>query len=341
MSRFRKFTQSKSFLLIVLTLIILAIVAIVEPGAYNKGNAAQLMATLSYTGVMLCGVAMLLMSGGFDFSTSAQATVAMLVFAELVRRFPSVPFPIFIVCALIFGVISGSINAFFADGLGLMPFICTIGMSSVWSGLAALYTRGSTIPIRNATFNSIAAQYVFGTPIPWTFVFALVLVLIYSGVVKYTRFGRSILMSGGNPTAARLAGLNPRKIQAMLFINNGVLAAVAGLIWASQQKMGSPAGFATAGADMTCLTASILGGVSFMGGAGALGGAFFGIILIQVLAYSLQVMGLPNWVITLINGSLLVIAISIDTFNVRRRMKKLGLKTASMGGPRMGMPGMR
>jgi ribose/xylose/arabinose/galactoside ABC-type transport system permease subunit len=78
-----------------------------------------------------------------------------------------------------------------------------------------------------------------------------------------------------------------------------------------------------------------------MGGAGALGGAFFGIILIQVLAYSLQVMGLPTWVITFINGSLLVVAISIDTFNMKRRMKKLGLKTGGGGGARMGMPGMR
>jgi ribose transport system permease protein len=332
--------QSKSFLLIVLTLIVFAVVYIFEPGAYNTGNAAQLMATLSYTGVMLCGIAMLLMSGGFDFSTSAQASVAMLVFADLVRRFPSVPWPIFVLCALVFGVISGSINAFFANGLGLMPFICTIGMSSVWTGLAALYTRGSTIPIRNATFNSIAAKYVFGTPIPWTFVFALVLAFVYSTVVKYTRFGRSILMSGGNPTAARLAGLNPKRIQATLFINNGVLAALAGLIWASQQKMGSPTGLTTAAPDMSCLTASILGGVSFMGGSGALGGAFIGIILIQVLAYGLQVLGLPTWVITLINGSLLVIAISIDTFNMKRRMKKLGLKTGSTGRG-MGMPGMR
>lgn len=340
MSRFRRFTQSKAFLLIVLTLIVLVITYIVNPGSFNKGNAAQLMAIISYTGVMLCGIAMLLMSGGFDFSSSAQASIAMLVFAKLVNQYPNVPWIVFALLALLCGAVSGAINAFFADGLGLMAFICTIGMSSVWTGLAALWTRGSTVPIRNAAFNNIAAAYIPGTPIPWTFVFALALVIIYSFIVKYTRFGRSILMSGGNPAAARLAGMNPRKIQAILFVNNGVLAVLGGLIWASQQKMGSPTGLSGAAPDMTCLTASILGGVSFMGGAGALGGAFIGIILIQVLAYALQVMGLPTWFITLINGSLLVIAISIDTFNMKRRLKKLGLKSTGGGGT-MAFPGMR
>jgi ribose/xylose/arabinose/galactoside ABC-type transport system permease subunit len=85
--------------------------------------------------------------------------------------------------------------------------------------------------------------------------------------------------------------------------------------------------------EMTALTAAILGGVSFFGGAGSLGGAFFGIVLIQVLSYALQIMSLPLWFVTLVNGLLLVIALTIDSFASRKRNK-------GTGGAAMGMPGM-
>ncbi|MDR0861373.1 MAG: ABC transporter permease [Oscillospiraceae bacterium] len=339
-SRIKKLTSSKSFLLLAITAVVLIITALVTPGAFNVGNARQILSTLSYTGIFLVGVACLLLSGGIDFSTSAAASVGMLLFAQLLTWFPTLPWPVAALGTVAFGVIAGGINAFFANGLNLMPFICTIGMSSVWSGLASWYTRGQIMPIRNTSFNGIAASYIGKSPIPWVFIFTIAVIAVYSVIIKSTRFGRSVLMVGGNPTAARLAGLNPKKIKNILFINNGVLASIGGLIWASQMKMGSPSGLVSAAPEMTALTASILGGVSFMGGAGSLGGAFCGVILIQVLAYALQVMGLPVWIITFVNGSLLVVALTIDNYATQRRLKKLGIRsTGSSGG--MVMPGAK
>jgi len=341
-SGIKKFMASKSFLLIVLTLIVLAITYLKSPGAFNVGNARQLLSNMSYTGVFVCGVSLLLISGGIDFSTAGQATVGMIIFAKLLEVNPSLPWPVALLVALIFGAISGGINAFFANGLNLMPFICTIGMSSVWTGLASWYTRGNIISIRVQSFVGLATKTVGKLPIPWMFVFMALLIVIYSFVLIKTRFGRSVMMVGGNPIAARLAGLNPKKIKSLLFINNGVLAVVGGLIWASQMKMASPAGLVTLAPEMTALSASILGGVSFSGGAGGISGAFFGIVLMQTLAYALQVMGLPLWVIQFINGSMLIIALTIEAVGHKIRAKRLGKASAGGGGggPRMMMPGM-
>jgi ribose/xylose/arabinose/galactoside ABC-type transport system permease subunit len=83
----------------------------------------------------------------------------------------------------------------------------------------------------------------------------------------------------------------------------------------------------------------MLGGVSFMGGSGALTGAFFGILLTQVLANTMTTMGLPAWVVQFTNGMLLVIALTIDTMSTRLRLRRLGLKASGGGGGIM-MPGM-
>jgi ribose/xylose/arabinose/galactoside ABC-type transport system permease subunit len=331
-SLLKKFVQGKSPLLIVLILIVLAITYIVEPGSFTKGNAQQIMSLLCYLGIISVGVACLLMCGGIDLATSAHATFGMLLFAQLLQWGPNLPWPVAALAAIAFGAIAGGVNAFLAQGLRLMPFIATIGMSSVWSGLAKWYTRGNTIPIRNESFSNISSACIGNTPIPWLFVFVIAVVILYSIVLKRTRFGRSILMVGGNPLAARLAGLHPDRVKSLLFVNNGVLAAVGGLIWASQQKMYSPTGLMAGMPEITALTASILGGVSFIGGSGSLGGAFLGVMLIQVLEYALQAMYLPLWFITAVKGSLLLIALTIDAVASRKRMKGMGMSGMAMPG---------
>ena len=338
-TRFQKFRQSRLFLLIALTIVVLVILLLVSgPAVFNAGNATNLMSTLSFMGLFVTAMACLLMSGGFDFSLASQATWGTIVFAELVINYPNVNWIIFAILAIIIGAIMGGINAFFSQVLNLMPFICTIAMSSVWLGIASWYTRGNVKTINNPSFNQVSMARVFGSPIPWTFVFMLAIIVLYSLLLKYTRFGRSVIVSGGNPTAARLAGLNPRKIKTILYINASVLGMIAGLIYTAQQRGATMSGLSQRTPEMRGLTSSMLGGVSFMGGSGALSGALFGILLIEVLAFALQIMNFPAWFTLFVNGMLLVVALTIDTMSTRIRMKRLGIKASGGGG--MVMPGM-
>jgi ribose transport system permease protein len=336
-SRGKRIIQSKVFQMLSFTAVVLLVTFIVRPGSFTLGNAQQILSTLSWSGVFLCGVAILLLVGGIDFAGSAHATCAMLLFAQILLWSPNLPWPVAMIVALIAGAVAGGVNAFFVNGLNLMPFIVTIGMSSIWGGIALWVTHGTQIQIRNMAFNNLSTLYIPGTPIPVLFLFMALLVVFYTAFIKKTSFGRSILMAGGNPAASRLAGLNPKRIRTILYINNGVLSALGALMWASQQKMASPTGLTALAPQMTALIATLLGGVSFIGGAGSLGGAFCGMVLINVLAYALQTMGLPLWLITLVNGMLLVVALTIDGINMQRRFKKLGVKMAGGGAV---MPGM-
>ena len=335
---FGRFKQSRTFLLIVLTIVILLILLLVSgPQVFNEGNALQIMNKMAYMGIFITATACLLLSGGIDFSLGAQATFGCILFAEFCINNPNTPWIVFAILALVLGAVMGLINAFFSQVLNLMPFICTIGISSVWLGIANWYSKALVKTINNPSFSMVAAAKIPGTPIPLTFLFMILLVVIYAMVIKRTNFGRSVLVVGGNPAAARLAGLNPKRVKSVLYVNASILGMIGGLIYTAQLKSAGTSGIPQAMVEMNGLTASLLGGVSFAGGAGGLAGAFFGILLIQVLAYSMQIMVNYVWLVQFVNGMLLVVALTIDTITTSRRMKKLGLKA---GGGGMVMPGM-
>ena len=331
----RRIVQSKIFQLLCIMAIVLIAAAIVKPNAFTLGNARQILNNVSYYGVFVIGLSCVLISGNIDFSMAGIATCAMLLFSGVFKWTPGIPWVLAALAALCAGAVAGMINAFFVERLNIMPFIVTIATSSIFGGIAAWVTHGNQVQIMNRSFIKLSATY-FG-PVPLLFVFMLALFFVYSVMLKKTKFGRSIFMAGGNQAAARLAGLNPKRIKSILYINNGVLCSVAGLIWASQQQMAHPGSLINQAPHITSLIAVLLGGVSFIGGSGSLFGAFFGITTIQLLAYALQTMGLPLWVISLVNGMLLVVAVAIDGYNMRKRFKRLGIKIA---GGSAAMPGM-
>jgi len=340
-TRFQRIRQSRSFLLILLTILILVILAIVKKGFvdFNAGNLTIITMELSYYGLFVTAMACLLMSGGFDFSLASQATLGTLVFVQLCVDHQDTHWLLFAVVVLLIGVAMGALNAFLSQVLNLMPFICTIAMSTVWIGIANWWTGGLVKTVNNESLISVATSRVFGSPVPWTFIFMIAVFIIYSLMFKYTRFGRSVLIVGGNPVAARLAGLNPKRVKALLYVNASFLGMLAGLVYTAQQRTANVTGLPQRMPEMRGLTSSMLGGVSFMGGSGALTGAFFGILLTQVLANTMTTMGLPAWIVQFTNGMLLVIALTIDSLSTRIRLKRLGLK-ASGGGGGMMMPGM-
>ncbi|MDR1509661.1 MAG: ABC transporter permease [Synergistaceae bacterium] len=334
----KKFTQSKIFQLIVIGAIVVIVTTIIQGNAYNKPNLRQIMNTITINLIFVCAVAPLLMCGGIDWAGSAIGTAAMMVFAKLLQMFPGIPWPIMLLPLMISGAIIGALNAFFIVKLNLVAFIATMAMSTVISGITNWTVKGVQLQITDKAFTGLSSTFLFDM-IPVFFIFALILVVFYSWMMMKTNLGRNIVMCGGNAAAARLAGINPQKIKTMLFINSGVIASLGGAVWAAQNRMATPTALMTTTPHMTAFIGALLGGVSFFGGSGSLGGAFFGVALIQLLAYSLQTMGIPIWVNGLINGMLLIIALTIDDIARRLRMKKLGLNSEG-GGKGAVMPGM-
>ncbi|MDR0490880.1 MAG: ABC transporter permease, partial [Oscillospiraceae bacterium] len=227
--------------------------------------------------------------------------------------------PAFVI-TLAFGAATGLINAFFVNGLKFVAFISTLAVSAVYGGLALVITNAQNIPIGNKSFISIGSINLLNT-FPLPFVVMVILLVAYGVVLHFTGFGRRTYMVGGNASAARLAGINPKKITTILFVNNGVIASIAGLFFASRMNMGSPS--AITGSDLDAVTAAVLGGIAFTGGAGNMFGVFIGIMLIISFQNGIVVVGLDSYYQVVSKGLLLVAALMMDYFREKSRLKAL------------------
>jgi ribose transport system permease protein len=297
-------------------------------GFMSEGNLRSIFLNLVVQGVMLTGLTCLIVGGEIDLSVSGQATISMMIFAKLCAVFPGLPWGAAALVCIAFAVCVGLFYTFLVNKLRFMSFIATIAMSSLYGGVAGAWTNANVIPITRDSFNEMG-RYAFFGRFPLLFVIMLLIMIAFGIMMSRASYGRNIYVLGGNRRAVRLIGLNPEGIRKRLFIQNSILAALAGIFWASQMKQASPTALITAMPDLTAITAAILGGVAFMGGKGTHAGAFAGMLLVAVFANILNVLRVPSYWNIILQGTLLIIALIFDYVSAANR-KRLLLKEAML-----------
>jgi ribose/xylose/arabinose/galactoside ABC-type transport system permease subunit len=316
------FTRSKSFPLIIILVIMTVITMIISHGNFlSSGNLLTLLYGMVIQVIMLCGIGCILISGNIDLSVGGQATLCTMVFAWLCKH-TGMPWGVVFLITLVFALCLGMVNTLLVNKLHFPAFIATIGMSSVYRGLCSVMTRGDNIQINRQSFLLLGRTNLFGW-LPASFVFVIVVLAIFQFIMSYTRFGRNIFMVGGNPQAARLAGLNPDRTRMILFLVNSVMACVGGLLWSAQAKMASPTSIITAAPDMMVISGAILGGIAFTGGAGNLVGGLVGVLLLNIFKNMLIVMNMPTYWTVFATGFVLAVALVMDYISTERRRKAL------------------
>jgi ribose/xylose/arabinose/galactoside ABC-type transport system permease subunit len=340
----------KNFKTFALLAVLLIVVAAGSAVSYNDkvgwptfampNNIRTLFMNMTSSGVMMVGMACLLMSGSIDLSTDSQAIFGTVLFVNLIKGLPSVPWGVIFVMSCVLMVAMALFHSFLTNVLGFMPFIATIGTSSIYTGIASAWTKASDVAFSRTSFQALSKLdlklFTFTTStgkeltfvIPFLFLVTAFIIIVYALMLTQTQAGRKIYLVGGNMQAARLAGINPKKISTALMINNSILALIGGLAWVLRNNKASIT-LTLSAPSMGGMTAAILGGVSFMGGgATGLGGAFVGLLLIQTFTFSLEYYpGLNSqawdWLQIMLGGLILIIALIIDTVSSRSQMKKL------------------
>ena len=152
--------------------------------------------------------------------------------------------------------------------------------------------------------------------IPVTLIVLAVLVLIYGIVANRTVFGRHIYAIGGNRHAAELSGVKTKKVDFFIFVNMGVLAALAGLVFTARLNLAGPK--AGDGFELEAISAAFIGGAAVQGGIGTIGGAIIGGLIIGVLNNGMSILGIGiDWQ-QAVKGFVLLLAVAFDVFNKRR-----------------------
>jgi ribose transport system permease protein len=309
---------AKEFTLVAVLAAILYIFWAINPNYLSLNNIRNIFNSAFIVGTIAVGMSCLLISGSLDLSAGNTGMFAGVLVSLLLRDGMAWGLAVFIV--LLFGAVTGLFNAALINGLNFTAFISTLAVSTIYGGLALVLTNAQTIPIANQGFWRLSSANVFGVfPLPF---FIMILLLIAYGIIlSNTKFGRRIYMVGGNAGAARLAGINPKRVKTILYVNNSVIACLVGILVAARMHMGSPS--AIAGADLDAITASVLGGVAYTGGVGNMLGVTIGILVLTSFQNGLVVVGLDSFYQIVAKGLLLIAALTLDFYREKSRLKSL------------------
>ncbi|MCK0118804.1 putative multiple sugar transport system permease protein [Isoptericola sp. CG 20/1183] len=152
--------------------------------------------------------------------------------------------------------------------------------------------------------------------LPLVLVILAVLIIVYALVTQKSVFGRHIYAVGGNRHAAELSGVKVRRINFWVFVNMGVLASVAGVVYSSRMNAAQPA--AGNMFELDAIAACFIGGASTTGGVGRVGGAMIGGLIMAVMSNGMQLMGVPQSIQQVVKGLVLLLAVAFDIWNKRR-----------------------
>jgi len=210
-----------------------------------------------------------------------------------------------------FGLLNGSVVAW----VRINSFIATLASSFVFFGIGFLLSDRSIVRVADREFNQIARGRDLGlTNATWI---AVVVVALFWFVLQRTRFGRHVFAVGGNPEAARLAGIRVEVITATTFVLTGAAAGLAGALLASRTITAQPSddfSFVFA-----VLTAVIIGGTSIAGGEGAVWRTVLGAFFIALLTNGFNLHQIDPIIQRLIQGSVILAAVAADNWSRNRR----------------------
>jgi len=323
----KKTLSNKIVVLLIITVVVILFYRILNKNFLSANSIMALLTSASVCGILAVGIACLFISGQIDLSSGGIGCFGGILLAFMLSA--GFPWPIALVLTIVFGMIAGLVTSLLVNVLKISAFIATLALTTIYQGLAQQVSNSQTIPLRNQAFWALGGT-IGNTPIPVPFLIMTILFIIYGFILAKTKFGRNLYICGGNPNAARLAGINPNKIHMILFINNGALAALGGTLLASKMRS---AGFTSViGTEFSAITAVVLGGVAFMGGSGTMAGAFVGLMLMSVFSNGLISLRMPSgrqlasgWQI-LAQGLILIVALSVDFLRERSAEKALKAK---------------
>ena len=259
-------------------------------------------------GLMVLGMTLVIVCGGFDLSIGSTMAAGGLVVALLLKA--GVPVPLAVALGLLLGVIVGLTNGFIVTRLKINPFITTLGTMTVIRGVVLVVTKSMPPTGFPQSFLDIAWGRVLGIPNP---VIIMVIALVIADLLmRHLSYLRRAYFVGSNEEAARLCGINTGAVKTLAFALTGMLSALAGVIVASRANAVDPN--EGLGAELRVIAAVIVGGASLSGGRGTMLGSFLGLLLMQIISTGLVFVNVAPEAQLIAVGLVLIVAGVIDRF---------------------------
>lgn len=289
--------------------------ALTADNFFSSSNLLSVGRQVSMTGIAAVGMTILLLVGGIDISVGTMCAFTGVVCTKLVVQ-GQLPIWLAVIITLAVGACCGAVNGFMCTYFKIPAMIGTMAMQTIAKGAAYLLTGGIPIYGLPDSFRVFGQGYIGRIPVPLCI---MVVVFILGFVLlEKTYFGRHIYAVGGNQEAARLSGINTTRVQMICYIACSTLAAAAGIIMASRVNSGQPS--VGVGFEMDAITASVLSGVSLMGGEGRIVNVVAGVLIMGILSNGMVMLDLTEYTQWLVKGIVLLFAVAVN--NVQKGLVK-------------------
>ncbi len=324
-SRFRP-EQVRTVFLIGLSVLVLAFFSSQIPRYLSPSFINRLSTSVAVVATLAVGQTLVFLTRNFDLSVGSICGVTAYLLGQQLGVFLNMPPVVAVLFAIGLGMIMGSINGVIIAYGRVPSLITTIGTLALYRSFLVWYSK--SIPITTdhlpqwmVDLAQVNLVTFGGFELRALFVMMLAVVVIFQLVLSYLPFGRRLYAIGSNPDAARVAGFPAQRIVFLAFVLSGGLAGLAGFIFLA--RFGNITVLAGTGLEFQSIAATVVGGVSNMGGSGTVFGAFLGAVLIDLLNNSLLRWPVisPFWIDAIL-GMLILIAVALD-FVVFGRLKSL------------------
>lgn len=280
-------------------------------GFWSVGNLRILLESVSVDGMIVAGLTIVMIAGGFDLSVGA--VMAMGGVAAVVLLPYSLPLAVAL--AICLGASTGLASGLLVTRARINPFIATLAVMVIVRGATLAYTGTRPVVGLDEHFLALGA----GEPIPMAFLVLAGLLAVLHVALTTRPWGRYIFAVGSDSRAATMAGLSTRRIQTTTYVISGALAALGGVFLAARLGTGSPiVGEAT---PLIAAAAALIGGATLKGGEGSISGAFSGLLFIGLLINVMNHLAVPSYYQHMCIGGLLIVLVVSEGALIRLRSK--------------------
>jgi L-arabinose transport system permease protein len=303
--------QITEYSLIVIFIVMFLTMSLTVDHFFSIENMLGLALSISQIGMVACTMMFCLASRDFDLSVGSTIAFAGVLCAMVLNATDNTA--IAIVAAVAAGAVIGFVNGAVIAYLRINALITTLATMEIVRGLGFIVSHGQAVGVSSDTFIALGGLSMLGISLPiWV---TLACFIVFGVLLNQTVYGRNTLAIGGNPEASRLAGINVERTRVWIFLIQGAVTALAGVILASRITSGQPN--AAQGFELNVISACVLGGVSLLGGRATISGVVIGVLIMGTVENVMNLLNIDAFYQYLVRGAILLAAVLLDQLKNR------------------------
>jgi ribose transport system permease protein len=307
-SSLKQIVAVREFGLLAIIALLFVVMSFASPYFLTWGNLRAILLSFSIEGIVVIGMTILLIVGGIDLSVGSVVCLSMVIGGTLFLAGLD-PWTASLIAIAACGFI-GFLMGLCVTRIGLHFFIVSLAFMVITRGLSLLFTQGTPQSLFSLppAFKFVGQGSLGG--VPFVIVIFVVLIALFDVLLRRSVIFRRVYYTGSNEKAARLSGIDTKRMKVMCATICSTLAGVAGVIYMARFGAATPQ-FGV-GMELSVIAAAVIGGASLNGGSGTIAGAVLGAALLSMVTSSLILLNVPVYWQDIIRGAILLVAVTAD-----------------------------